>query len=28
MLGLVALPQMLRLGYNTRLSVGTICASG
>jgi len=28
MLGLVALPQMLRLGYDQRLSVGTICASG
>jgi len=28
MLGLVALPQMLRLGYDRRLSVGTICASG
>ncbi len=28
MLGLVALPQMLRLGYNRRLSIGTICASG
>lgn len=28
MLGLVALPQMLRLGYDKRLSIGTICASG
>jgi tripartite ATP-independent transporter DctM subunit len=28
MLGLVALPQMLRLGYDRRLSIGTICASG
>ncbi len=28
MLGLVALPQMLRLGYNKYLSIGTICASG
>lgn len=28
MLGLVALPQMLRLGYNRKLSIGVICASG
>ena len=28
LLGLVALPQMLRLGYNQNLAVGTICASG
>ena len=28
MLGLVALPQMLRLGYDRKLSIGTICASG
>lgn len=28
MLGLVALPQMLRLGYNTKLAVGVICAAG
>ena len=28
MLGLVALPQMLRLGYDRYLSIGTICASG
>lgn len=28
MLGLVALPQMLRLGYDRKLSVGLICASG
>ncbi|MGB7182799.1 MAG: TRAP transporter large permease subunit [Burkholderiaceae bacterium] len=28
MLGLVALPQMLRLGYNKHLAVGVICASG
>lgn len=28
MLGLVALPQMLRLGYDKYLSIGTICASG
>jgi len=28
MLGLVALPQMLRLGYDKHLSIGTICASG
>lgn len=28
MLGLVALPQLLRLGYDRKLSIGTICASG
>ncbi|MCB1804705.1 MAG: TRAP transporter large permease subunit, partial [Candidatus Competibacteraceae bacterium] len=28
MLGLVALPQMFRLGYNRRLTIGLICASG
>lgn len=28
MLGLVALPQMLRLGYDKYLSIGAICASG
>lgn len=28
MLGLVALPQMFRLGYDRKLSVGLICASG
>lgn len=28
MLGLVALPQMLRLGYDRRLAIGVICASG
>lgn len=28
LLGLVALPQMLRLGYNQNLAVGTICAGG
>ncbi len=28
LLGLVALPQMLRLGYDKNLAVGTICASG
>jgi len=28
MLGLVALPQMLRLGYDRKLSVGVICAAG
>ncbi|SDF58111.1 TRAP transporter large permease subunit [Thalassobaculum litoreum] len=28
MLGLVALPQMLRLGYDRKLSIGTICAGG
>lgn len=28
MLGLVALPQLLRLGYDRKLSIGLICASG
>lgn len=28
MLGLVALPQMFRLGYNRKLTIGLICASG
>jgi tripartite ATP-independent transporter DctM subunit len=28
LLGLVALPQLLRLGYDEKLSVGTICAGG
>ena len=28
LLGLIALPQMLRLGYNRKFAVGTICASG
>lgn len=28
LLGLIALPQMLRLGYEQNLAVGTICASG
>ena len=28
LLGLIALPQMLRLGYDQNLAVGTICASG
>lgn len=28
MLGLIALPQMLRLGYDAKLSMGTICAAG
>lgn len=28
MLGLVALPQMLRLGYDPRLATGIICAAG
>jgi tripartite ATP-independent transporter DctM subunit len=27
-LGLVALPQLLRLGYDRRLAIGTVCASG
>lgn len=28
LLGLVALPQLLRLGYDKRLAIGTICAGG
>lgn len=28
LLGLIALPQMLRLNYNQNLAIGTICASG
>lgn len=28
MLGLVALPQMIRLGYNRKLAMGTVCAGG
>ena len=28
LLGLIALPQMLRFGYNQNLAIGTICASG
>ncbi|GHB21982.1 TRAP transporter large permease [Salinicola rhizosphaerae] len=28
MLGLIALPQMLRLGYDRNLSIGIICAAG
>ncbi|QRV22644.1 TRAP transporter large permease subunit [Marinomonas foliarum] len=28
MLGLVALPQMLRLGYDRKMSIGLICAAG
>ena len=28
LLGLIALPQMLRMGYNQNLAIGTICASG
>lgn len=28
MLGLIALPQMLRLGYDKKLSIGIICAAG
>ena len=28
LLGLVALPQMLRLGYDKNLAIGTICAGG
>ena len=28
LLGLVALPQMLRLGYDQNLSIGTVCAGG
>jgi tripartite ATP-independent transporter DctM subunit len=28
LLGLVALPQLLRLGYDRKLAIGTVCASG
>ncbi len=28
MLGLIALPQMMRLGYDRKLAMGTICAAG
>ncbi|WP_299623108.1 TRAP transporter large permease subunit [Pelagibius sp.] len=28
LLGLIALPQMFRLGYDRKLSIGTICSSG
>ena len=28
MLGLVALPQLLRLGYDRKMSIGLICAAG
>lgn len=28
LLGLIALPQMLRLGYEKKLAIGTICAGG
>jgi len=28
LLGLLALPQMLRLGYNRNLAIGTVCAGG
>ena len=28
LLGLIALPQMIKLGYNQNLAIGTICASG
>ncbi|GAB5468632.1 MAG: TRAP transporter large permease subunit [Rhodospirillales bacterium] len=28
LLGMVALPQMLRLGYDRKLAIGTICAGG
>lgn len=28
LLGLIALPQMLRLGYERKLAIGTICAGG
>lgn len=28
LLGLVALPQLLRLGYDRKLAIGTICAAG
>ena len=28
LLGIVALPQLLRLGYDRKLAIGTICAGG
>lgn len=28
LLGLIALPQMIRLGYDRKLAIGTVCASG
>lgn len=28
LLGMIALPQMIRLGYNKKLAIGTICAGG
>jgi TRAP-type mannitol/chloroaromatic compound transport system permease large subunit len=28
LLGMIALPQMLRLGYERKLAIGTICAGG
>ena len=28
LLGMIALPQMLRLGYNKNIAIGTICAGG
>lgn len=28
LLGLVALPQMLRLGYDSKLAIGVVCAGG
>ena len=28
LLGMIALPQMVRIGYNQRLSIGTVCAGG
>lgn len=28
LLGMLALPQMLRLGYNKKLAIGTVCAGG
>ncbi len=28
LLGMIALPQMLRLGYNKSLAIGTVCAGG
>ncbi len=28
LLGMLALPQMLRLGYNKNLAIGTVCAGG
>ena len=28
LLGIIALPQLLRLGYDRKLSIGMVCAGG